>query len=224
MGDEGKGTAGAVRCSCGATVPVPADAVGRDRTCPSCAATFKVVWAIDPKTKEKVLARMAAKGNAIRIPPGSQQLVCTCGQILVARKDQAGKKVKCPVCGAPMVIEKYKDPQTLETKVRRADETGAGVRAKETAVIAAKPLGRTTRRRKAPAGAQDVLCQCGEYLRVFAEHLDKKVMCPACGTLMKMEKSKDPETAVTQVRPRIVGKGEPPPKTDPDDWSLSDFT
>lgn len=217
--DVAKDPVGTVRCSCGATVPVPAASVGRDLTCPSCAAAFKVVWALDPKSKEKVLTRMAAKGNAIRIPPGSHQLVCSCGQVLVARKDQAGKKVKCPVCGSPMVIEKYKDPLTLETKVRRAEG-----KAKETAVVAARPMGRTTRRRKAPAGAQDILCQCGEYLRVFAEHLDLKVMCPACGTLMKMEKSKDPETAVTQVRPRIVGKGEPPPKTDPDDWSLSDFS
>lgn len=220
MADHGvKEPVGSVRCSCGATVPVPADAVGRDLTCPSCAAAFKVVWALDPKTREKVLTRMAAKGNAIRIPPGAHQLVCSCGQVLVARKDQAGKKVKCPVCGSSMVIEKYKDPQTLETKVRRAEEKGTG-----TAVIAAKPLGRTTRRRKAPTGAQDILCQCGEYLRVFAEHLEKKVMCPACGTLMKMEKSKDPQTAVTQVRPRIVGKTDPPAKADPEEWSLSDFT
>ncbi|HLY09699.1 MAG TPA: hypothetical protein VKW04_10385 [Planctomycetota bacterium] len=219
--------AGTVRCTCGATVPVPAQAVGRDQTCPSCSAAFKVVWAVDPKTRERVLTRMAAKGKEIRIPPGSHQLVCACGQVLVARKDQAGKKVKCPVCGASMVIESFKDPQTLETKVRRAGEKPAGSSGSTregTAIIAAKPLGRTTRRRKAPTGAQDILCGCGEYLRVFAEHLEKKVMCPECGTLMKMEKSKDPQTAVTQIRPRIVGKGEPPPKPDPDQWSLNDFS
>jgi hypothetical protein len=228
MSDEKSGSGsptGTVRCACGVTVPVPADAVGREQSCPSCAATFKVVWAVDPKTREKVLTRVAAKGKEIRIPPGSHQLVCACGQVLVARKDQAGKKVKCPVCGAPMVIESFKDPQTLETKVRRAGEKSNEKTPREgTAIIAAKPLGRTTRRRRAPTGAQDILCGCGEYLRVFAEHLEKKVMCPECGTLMKMEKSKDPQTSITQVRPRIVGKGEPPPKTDPDQWSLSDFS
>ena len=233
--DDGKGGSGAppgtVRCACGTSVPVAADAMGREQTCPSCSVAFKVVWAVDPKTRERILTRVAAKGNAIRIPPGAHQLICSCGQPLVAKKEQAGKKVKCPVCSASMVIERYKDPQTLETKVRRAGEkpvVGPG----ETAIIAAKPLGRTTRRRKAPTGAQDILCGCGEYLRVFAEHLEKKVMCPECGTLMKMEKSKDPQTSVTQVRPRIVGKGEPPPRPSPpanpgphsDDWSLSDFT
>ena len=223
MADEGNKEAGSVRCSCGVTVPVAADAVGREQTCPSCSIPFKAVWALDPKTREKILTRVAAKGNAIRIPAGSHQLICSCGQVLVARKDQAGKRVKCPVCGASMTIERYKDPQTLETKVRRAEEKGTAAKTNETVYIAAKPLGRTTRRRKAPMGAQDILCQCGEYLRVFAEHLEKKVMCPACGTLMKMEKSKDPETSVTTVRPRIVGKTEPPPRPDPDDWSLEDF-
>ena len=42
-------------------------------------------------------------------------------------------------------------------------------------------------------------------------------MCPSCGTLMKLEKSQ------TTVRPRIIGKLDPPPRHDPDDWSLSDF-
>lgn len=242
MADEKSGSgpsAGAVRCACGVSVPVPTDALGREQTCPSCAAVFKVVWAVDPKTREKVLTRVAEKGNAIRFPVGAHQLVCACGQPLVAKKEQAGKKVKCPVCGASMVIERYKDPQTLETKVRRAGEKRQ-ILPGETAIIAAKPLGRTTRRRKAPTGAQDILCACGENLRVFAEHLDKKVMCPECGMLMKMERSKDPQTSVTQVRPRIVGKGEPPPKAPPpsapppavppvsgaetDDWSLSDFS
>lgn len=221
MADQKGDTAGSVRCTCGATVSVPTAMIGREVVCPACVATFKVVWAVDPKTREKVLTRVAAKGREIRIPAGSHELVCSCGQVLVARKDQAGKKVKCPVCGASMVIERFKDPQTLETKVRRQGES----QVKEaTAIIPAKPLGRTTRRRKAPSGAQDILCGCGEYLRVFAEHLDKKVMCPECGTLMKIEKSKDPQTSITQVRPRIVGKGEPPPKTDPDQWSLSDFS
>lgn len=225
MGEESGGSkavAGSVRCVCGTPVTIPAEAVGRELTCPSCSAEFKPVWAVDPKSREKVLTRAAAKGGAIRIPAGSHQLVCACGQVLVARKDQAGKKVKCPVCSASMVIETFKDPQTLETRVRRAGEKSDTRQG--TAIIAAKPLGRTTRRRKAPTGAQDILCSCGENLRVFAEHLDKKVMCPECGTLMKMDKAKDPQTSITQVRPRIVGKQEPPPKTDPDQWSLSDFS
>jgi hypothetical protein len=144
--DVSKTPAGIVRCTCGAAVPVAASAVGRELRCPSCASAFKAVWAVDPKTRAKILTRVAAEGGAIRIPAGSHQLICSCGQVLVAKKDQAGKRVKCPVCGGAMVIEKYKDPETLETKVRRQEAKGSaeGV---ETAYIAAKSLGRTTRRR-----------------------------------------------------------------------------
>jgi len=220
MADGVKKEAGSVRCSCGVVVSVAADAVSREQTCPSCSAKFKVLWAVDPRTREKILARVPAKGNAIRIPVGSQELVCTCGQVLVARKDQAGRRMKCPVCGATMTLERFKDPLTMETKVRRQDEKPAPPPKGETRVIAAKSLGRTTRRRRAPEGAQDILCQCGEYLRVVVEHLEKKVMCPACGSLMKLEKVEGTET---KVRPRIVGKTEPPTPSDPDDWSMSDF-
>lgn len=217
-----KEPAGTVRCRCGTAVTIAADAVGREMKCPSCSAPFKAVWAVDSKTRAKILMRVAAKGLGLRIPEGSHQLSCACGQVLVAKKDQAGKRVKCPVCGAAMVIEKYKDPDTLETKVRRQEATSAAGPI-ETAYIAAKTLGRTTRRRKAPAGAEDILCPCGEYLRVFVEHLDKKVMCPACGTLMKMEKNTDPKS-LTSIRPRIVGKTDPPKPADPDEWSMSDFS
>ena len=217
--DDSRAPVGTVRCKCRTAVPVAASAVGREITCPSCSAPFKAVWAVDPKTRAKILMRVAAKDGEIRIPAGSLQLVCSCGQVLVAKRDQAGKRVKCPVCGTPMVIEKYKDPLTLETKVRRQETDGSGD-AIETAYIAAKSLGRTTRRRKSPAGAQDILCDCGEYLRVFAEHLEKKVLCPSCGTLMTLERSKDSQTT---VRPRIIGKIDPPPRHDPDDWSMSDF-
>lgn len=225
-GGDSRKSLGTVRCACGASVPVPASSVGREQACPACAATFKVVWALDPKTHEKILTRMAAQGREFRIPAGSHELVCACGQVLVARKDQSGKKVKCPVCGGSMVIESYKDPLTLETRVRRSGLTPSpvvGARKDETAIVTARPLGRTTRRRRAPSGTQDVLCGCGEYLRVFAEHLEKRVMCPECGTVMRMERTRDPETMDIQVRPRVVGKNEPPPRTDPDQWSLEDF-
>src|SRR5262245_16473757 len=188
MADDSKEPAGIVRCACGAAIPIAPAAVGRELSCPACSAPFKAVWAVDPRSRAKILTLVAAKGGAIRIPAGSLQMVCSCGQVLVAKKDLAGKRVKCPVCGALMVIEKYKDPLTAERRLRRQEATGSEGPV-ETAYVAAKSLGKTTRRRKAPSGAQDILCQCGENLRVFAEHLDKKVLCPECGTIMKMEKN-----------------------------------
>ena len=82
--DEVKDPAGTVRCSCGVMVPVPAASVGREMTCPSCSVAFKAVWALDSKTREKILTRVAAKGGAIRIPVGSHQLICSCGQVQIS--------------------------------------------------------------------------------------------------------------------------------------------
>ena len=62
-GGDSRKSLGAVRCACGVSVPVPASSVGREQACPGCAATFKVVWALDPKTHEKVLTRLAAQAD-----------------------------------------------------------------------------------------------------------------------------------------------------------------
>lgn len=195
---------------------------GKDQVCPECRAVFKVVWAVDPRSGEKVARRI----SGIRVPAGSFEVRCSCGQPLVARREHSGRTVTCPVCRAPMTLEAYRDPQTLHTRIRRRGPV-------EATAVAATSLGNTTARRNAPPGGQDILCPCGEYLRVYEAHLDKQAMCPACGTLMKLERSKDPQTSATQVRPRIVGKGTPPPRPpdpppgparpDPDAWSLEDF-
>jgi hypothetical protein len=43
---------------------------------------------------------------------------------------------------------------------------------------------------------------------------------------MKLEKGRDPQTQSTELRVRVVGQVEPPPKPKKkgmDDWDLSDF-
>ena len=209
----GETTSYEVKCACGAATIVEAAAAGVEQSCASCGASFRVIWALDPATKAKVLRRAAA----IRIPPGAFEFSCECGQPLVARREQAGKQVNCPVCRTALKIELYTDPATLETRLRRASS------GHETAVVPATAVGKPTARRQAPRGGQDVLCDCGEYLRVYEENLDKRALCPSCGALLKLERFHDPETSVIQVRARIVGKTEPPPKTDPDTWSIEDF-
>src|SRR5687768_4961625 len=113
-----------VPCLCGARLSAEDADFGRDQTCPSCGARYKLMWATDPKSRERVPARVpvdaaGAGSKAIRIPAGSFELACACGQTLVARREHVGKRVKCPVCGAFMEVEKYRDPQTFETRIRR---------------------------------------------------------------------------------------------------------
>ena len=194
-----------VRCTCGAALTVRAEAVGTSVTCAECKASFGIVWARDARSG----ARIAASAAAVRVPKGTFEVRCECGQTLVAKREQAGKVVKCPTCARSMKLEKIRDPQTLETKIRAAKAGGP---------VLPKPA----------AGGQDFLCSCGESLRVTAENLGKQGQCPNCGALMKFEKSRDPQTHSTELRVRVVGQAEPPPKPKPkktgmEDWDLSDF-
>ena len=183
-----------VRCACGAPAALTVGTFGRPMRCASCSGSFKVVWGIDSRTKKKVPVTIDISGErrpVFKIPPGAQELVCPCGQHLLAKAHQVGKRVQCPVCRAWMKLERYKDPQTLETRIRRID---AKARPSEAA--------------KAPVkkDVQDILCTCGESLRVAPEHLGKQAQCPACGAVMHLEGRRDPQTSVTTVAPRIVGQ------------------
>ena len=80
----GETTSYEVKCACGAATIVEAAAAGVEQSCASCGASFRVIWALDPATKAKVLRRAAA----IRIPPGAFEFSCECGQPLVARRER----------------------------------------------------------------------------------------------------------------------------------------
>lgn len=207
-----------VRCSCGAETAVEVGTFGRPIRCKRCSGSYKVVWGLDPKTKRKVPVTVHGSDTSKRlfkIPPGSEELICRCGQHLLARHDQVGKRIQCPVCGNWLKLERYKDPQTLQTRLRTVESRINRLPEIPTLASSSSP----------EKGIQDILCTCGESLRVRPEHLGKQAQCPACGALMRLEGKKDPETSLTVVHPRIVGQAEPPKKRGLDeDLSLDDFT
>ena len=210
-----------VRCSCGAETAIQVGTFGRPLRCRTCSGSYKVVWGLDPKTHRKVPVTInpdAGTRAVFKIPPGAQELVCPCGQHLLAKPQQVGKKVQCPVCGQWMKLERYKDPQTLETRIRRIDAKAKGSAPPAPPAAPGKPATKSDT-------IQDILCTCGESLRVSPEHLGKQAQCPACGTLMRLEKKRDPETSRTVLAPRILRQAEPPGKRGVDEeWSLEDFT
>ncbi len=215
----------AVRCPCGRPARVEASSFGRPRACPACGATFKAVWAVDPKTGRRV-AVTVPQGElssdtppAFRIPAGAQEVVCDCGQHLVVRPRNVGKAAHCPVCRRSIRLERYKDPQTLETRVRRVDAGGRRARTRKVPAVTAADLAAAAAR---PA-TQELLCACGEYLPVGAEHLGTRVQCGACGAVMKVEKGRDPETGASILRAVLVGKAAGGDPGDSDAWSLDDF-
>jgi hypothetical protein len=116
----------------------------------------------------------------------------------------AGKGVVCPSCRKSLRFEKARDPQTLRTVLRPVDPKELDKKSKKRLSFPPQPL----------------LCTCGTRLLVTAKHWGKRAQCPACGTLMKLEKEKDPQTLRTSLHPRVVGKAPPP---DLESWSLDDF-
>ena len=109
-----------------------------------------------------------------------------------------------------MTVERYKDPETQTTRVRRAK---AGSRNETPAAPAKTP----------PRQIERILCTCGESLSVTDKHLGKKVRCPSCGTLMRLERTRDPQTSLTQIRPQVVGTASVPDESGQDSWTLDDF-
>jgi hypothetical protein len=116
-----------IACACGSVHVVGVESFGRRVACQGCHESFKVIWALDPRSKKKVPVRMplnASPGSKPSEPlkshPGRLEITCTCGQPLLVARHQIGSRVRCPICNRVMTIEGYKDPETQTTRVRRA--------------------------------------------------------------------------------------------------------
>jgi len=192
------------RCPCGSAVEVDIGGFGRPRLCPSCQVPFKIIWAFRPGTRERapLFLRAGASPSSIRIPAGAREVVCLCGQHLLARGERRSGPARCPVCDRLLHLEDSSDKEGSGTRVR-----AVGSPPGETAAKGAYP-------------GEDMLCLCGESLRVSAEHLGRQGKCPRCGAIVKLERERDPQTGRTRVRPRFVSK---PEEASPDRWSLEDF-
>jgi predicted RNA-binding Zn-ribbon protein involved in translation (DUF1610 family) len=187
-----------VVCACGASIPADPSAAGRAFVCPGCGREDRLVWAKSPDG-----GRVLVKASGLRTPSGSFLVACDCGQPVIARREHAGRTLFCPVCRAAIPLERAKDPQTLQTRIRRRP----GAARASTSTV---------------APGEDVICMCGQSLRVSREHLGREAMCPHCGAKYRLEPSRDAQTGMTRVLPRFTGQGAPPPPPS-DAWSLDDF-
>ena len=201
-----------VRCVCGKEAPRSVDLFGRPFLCRICRARCVVVWGIDPKSQKAIpltLEAPASPEGGFKVPAGMFELPCPCGQRLYARPKQAGKRVQCPVCGHWLKLERTKDPQTLETRIRV-------VKSRLNQLPAMPP----PKPSPAEANRQDILCSCGESFPASGN----QARCPACGTRLRLEVKDDTETACIVIDPKLADKALLAEKRGIDeDLSLDDF-
>lgn len=80
-------------CECGHSFEAPSKYAGQKVKCPKC------------KQPLKIPAKKAAAGSAgAAAKPSKITVKCKCGKAFAAKAELAGKKVKCPGCGDPVVI------------------------------------------------------------------------------------------------------------------------
>jgi serine/threonine protein kinase len=109
---------------------------------------------------------------------------CTCGQRLVAKKQMAGKTVRCPRCSNPLALP---GPVKIEASCRHcgqqfmADEDLAGKVVK--CPMCTRPITVIV-----PGGSQilapqiEVTCGCGQQFVATRDLAGRKVKCTACGS------------------------------------------
>ena len=130
---------------------------------------------------------------------------CACGRSLRAGPQLAGKKTKCPGCGAVLTIP------------------AAGEEAAPAAAPAPKP-------KPAPAAAQvtapaaapiasAVTCTCGKRIATKPEWAGKTIKCPACENRIKVPAAASPVVpAAAAAKPAPAKRpAPPPPPVDEDD-------
>lgn len=96
-------------CGCGHSFDAPSKYAGQKVKCPSCKQPLK----IPPKKEaDETSARGAGSaGNSAKIT-----VKCKCGQAFAAKAELAGKKVKCPGCGDPVLIQAKANSRGTATK------------------------------------------------------------------------------------------------------------
>jgi len=190
-----------VRCVCREELSVDRRSFDRPFRCSACRASVVVVWGIDPKSKKAAPILLEASPESPRgftLPLGMFDLGCPCGVHLFARSREVGKRVQCPDCGTWLKLERTKDAQTLETRIRV-------VKSRLNQLPSVPPPTEP----QADQAAQEILCSCGNTFRVEPGAGGSPTQCPNCGTQMRIEiipDSEDSRVVVSPAAPKPIEK------------------
>lgn len=186
--------------SCQQLFRTPDQAAGKNGKCPHCGAVFPIPAAAGP---------LVPAGPAPSTPAGPNvadkiEFPCSqCGRAVRTPAAMAGKKGKCPSCGAVFEIPAVKPslPSRLPTPSRsaasRTSASPPALPARTSAPAASEPSPNvrpstpatvfTPATGAAPAGPDVFACaRCGKTLRMPPGSGGKKGKCPSCGEVFEI--------------------------------------
>jgi predicted Zn finger-like uncharacterized protein len=181
----------AVTCpKCGARFRLAGEMAGRKGRCAKCGDVFRVPAAspvgglseADSASRNK---RQSASETPPTIKPKTEPkpiaVSCrVCQTLMYGRRDQVGKQIKCPDCGAQNVVP----PPPVE-KVKKQPAAIEGDQYEVWGVDEAPPLAEII---AAQPKYIAVLCRmCQTLMHATPEQVGRKLKCPDCGTLTVIE-------------------------------------
>ena len=157
-------------CSCGHRFQAASKYAGKAVKCPKCKNPLKIPAA-------KATSKKAAAGKAAS---AKIAVKCKCGKAFSAKPELAGKKIKCPGCGDPIVIKaksKAASSKAAKSKAaaaeKKAPSDGMGDLFDEVGFAVEKGGGRGKKcpECKSPMKEEAILCiDCG-----YNENIGKKM-------------------------------------------------
>lgn len=116
-------------------------------------------------------------------PPDKIDVICQCGQRMIANRDMAGKMVKCPRCSAAVPIP---GPKPIDVTCRHCSQRFLA-RGELAGKVVKCPMCTRPLTVPKPGSAQfappqiEVLCVCGQQFVATPQLAGKSVNCTACG-------------------------------------------
>lgn len=171
-----------IRCDCGATLAVPAAAMGRRARCPKCQQTVEIVpsRAAAPQATMSASAD-ASEGSSIAASPARIRVTCACGARIGVPPEAAGRRARCPKCRAAVEIPRtepsWEASQSGASPLELFESLSAGEAVAPPASAAAgdlplelAPLDESVRRAR-------------EEVRAVPAPSGPSLKCPSCGVL-----------------------------------------
>jgi predicted RNA-binding Zn-ribbon protein involved in translation (DUF1610 family) len=205
-------------CACGYRRAVRPDQAYKNTRCPGCGK-----WMIVEKPRQAprppaapraapAPSPLAAAARPYRSPTlvGAEAVDCFCGERVLVRSGLLGKEAQCPACGKVLKLEAFKDPQTFVTRIRpsaaQIDQPGP--------VASLELLARRSGESPGVPGMPEAVCPCGQRLSV--SKADREYACPGCGRIVKMQKTRDPQTMALSFKAVFADPRQPDPEPEPE--------